>query len=171
MMHWMQHLHHQPHLLPHDCLEAGAQWSPDIQPYDSNRPIFPVMYSDEDKQVRLKAAHCKCVFFSSQLHQWTCYLLALLPTWLRLGSVNKLLRKGRNAYGAQQRMQDSSLRLYQPSQVATCLQCPSPPSADHLPPASGAEFANAIMQLVTRYHCRHRRKLGTGCAKILGRPS
>ena len=60
-MHWMQHLHYQPHPLPHDCPEAGARWSPDIQPYDRKRPIFPVMYSDEDKQVRLKAAHRECM--------------------------------------------------------------------------------------------------------------
>ena len=68
-MHWLQHLHHQPHPLPHDCPEAGARWSPDIQPYDRNRPMFPVLYSDEDKQVCLKAAHCKCIFCSSQLQQ------------------------------------------------------------------------------------------------------
>lgn len=46
--------HEQPHSLPHDCAPAGAQWTPNVEPYDHNKPIFPVVYSEEDKKVRIR---------------------------------------------------------------------------------------------------------------------
>lgn len=55
-MRWKSHLHDQPHTVPPDGPIAGAQWSPDVEAYDRNRPMYPRHFSEEEKQVKLAAS-------------------------------------------------------------------------------------------------------------------
>ena len=49
-MHWLNHHAHSPHELPHECPPAGADWSPNITPYDVTLGPWGQCYSEEQKQ-------------------------------------------------------------------------------------------------------------------------